>query len=101
MGTNRIGGTLNKCYQISQDYNSYYWDVDEVECDDIYKSALRYEHLSSKSIKSINKALQEHWEKIRLINEGSTFFPTKSSATSTKLCPHVSINKFYLARDFF
>lgn len=66
VGTNRIGGTLNKCYQISQDYHSYYWDIDEVECDDIYKSALRYEHLSSKSIKSINKALQEHWEKLGL-----------------------------------
>ena len=60
LGTNKAGGTLNKCYDISEDYN-YNWDIDEIDSEEIYETALRYEQLTPKSIKKINNALKEHW----------------------------------------
>lgn len=64
LGTNKVGGTLNKCYRIY--YDDYEWDSYDVQCDDIYKTGLGYEQLSTKSIGKINKALRKYWNSLGL-----------------------------------
>ena len=66
VGTNKVGGTINKCYNIYyNDYSQKWTNYDET-CEDIYKTGAGYEQLSSNSIKNINKALQRYWENLGL-----------------------------------
>lgn len=60
IGTNKVGGTINKCYKIYLWDNE--WESDEKKCKYIYKTGLSYEQLSSNSIKKINQAMQKYWE---------------------------------------
>lgn len=66
LGTNKVGGTINNCYQIYYSNYESDWDDSKKNCEDIYKSGLGYEQLSTKSIKNINKAIQRHWENLGL-----------------------------------
>lgn len=66
VGTNKAGGTINKCYNVYySDYNQKWTSYDEA-CEDIYKTGMGYEQLSSDNIKNINKALQRYWKNLGL-----------------------------------
>ena len=66
VGTNKVGGTINKCYRIY--YSDYMekWNNRDEDCEDIYQTSKGYEELSSVNIKNINNALQEYWENLGL-----------------------------------
>ena len=66
IGTNKVGGTINKCYEIYYSDYSQEWTNYEESCEDIYKTGMGYEQLSSDNIKNINKALQKYWENLGL-----------------------------------
>lgn len=66
IGTNKVGGTINKCYEIYYSDYSQKWNNYDKTCEDIYKSGIGYEQLSSNSIKNINKALQKYWNNLGL-----------------------------------
>ena len=66
IGTNKVGGTINKCYEIYHSDYSQKWNNYNETCEDIYKSGVGYEQLSSNSIKNINKALQKYWNNLGL-----------------------------------
>ena len=66
IGTNKVGGTINKCYEIYYSDYSQEWTNYEESCEDIYKTGMGYEQLSSNNIKNINKALQKYWENLGL-----------------------------------
>lgn len=66
IGTNKVGGTINKCYEIYYSDYSQKWNNYSETCEDIYKSGNGYEQLSSNSIKNINKALQKYWSNLGL-----------------------------------
>lgn len=66
IGTNKVGGTINKCYEIYYSDYSQEWTNYSEACEDIYKTGMGYEQLSSDSVKNINKALQKYWENLGL-----------------------------------
>lgn len=66
IGTNKVGGTINKCYEIYYSNYSQEWNNYNETCEDIYKTGMGYEQLPTKSIKKINKALQKYWNNLGL-----------------------------------
>ena len=66
IGTNKVGGTINKCYEIYYSNYSQEWNNYNETCEDIYKTGMGYEQLPAKSIKKINKALQKYWNNLGL-----------------------------------
>lgn len=66
LGTNKVGGIINKCYTIYHSNYTNEWTSYEKNCNDIYKSGLEYEQLSTKSIKKINKSIQKYWNNLGL-----------------------------------
>lgn len=66
IGTNKVGGTINKCYEIYYSDYSQEWINYSEACENIYKTGMGYEQLSSDSVKNINKALQKYWENLGL-----------------------------------
>lgn len=66
IGTNKVGGTINKCYKIYYSDYSQKWNNYDMNCEDIYKSGVSYKQLSSTSIKKINKSLQKYWNNLGL-----------------------------------
>lgn len=66
LGTNKVGGIINKCYKIYYSNYTNEWSNYEEDCNDIYKSGLGYEQLSTKSIKKINKSIQKYWNNLGL-----------------------------------
>lgn len=65
-GTNKVSGTINKCYQIYySDYNNS-WTSWAKDCDVLNKTGRSYEKLSRKSIKNINNALTDYWKGLGL-----------------------------------
>lgn len=66
IGTNKVGGTINKCYEIYYSNYSQKWNNYNETCEDIYKTGMGYEQLPTKSIKKINKALQKYWNNLGL-----------------------------------
>lgn len=66
IGTNKVGGTINKCYEIYYSDYRQKWNNYSESCGDIYKSGNGYEQLSSNSIKNINKALKKYWDNLGL-----------------------------------
>ena len=66
VGTNKVGGRINKCYNIYYNDYSQEWTNYSEACEDIYKNSAGYEQLSSDSVKNINKALQKYWENLGL-----------------------------------
>lgn len=66
IGTNKVGGTINKCYEIYYSNYNQEWNNYNETCEDIYKTGMGYEQLPTKSIKKINKALQKYWNNLGL-----------------------------------
>ena len=66
IGTNKVGRTINKCYEIYYSNYSQEWNNYNETCEDIYKTGMGYEQLPAKSIKKINKALQKYWNNLGL-----------------------------------
>lgn len=61
-GTNKIGGTINKCYwSYYNDYNNSWTFSEQSNCNDLNKTGINIEKLSIKSIKNINKNLKSYW----------------------------------------
>lgn len=65
-GTNKIGGTINKCYEIYYRSSTSSWNNWDTNCSDMNKSSNGYEKLSKESIKKINTSLKKHWKKLGL-----------------------------------
>ena len=66
IGTNKVGGTINKCYKIYYNDYSQEWNNYDENCEGIYKNGIGYEQLTTKSIKKINKAIQKYWNNLGL-----------------------------------
>ena len=66
IGTNKVGGTINKCYEIYYSDYSQEWNNYDENCEGIYKNGIGYEQLTTKSIKKINKAIQKYWNNLGL-----------------------------------
>ena len=66
IGTNKVGGTINKCYKIYYSDYSQEWNNYDENCEGIYKNGIGYEQLTTKSIKKINKAIQKYWNNLGL-----------------------------------
>lgn len=65
-GTNKVSGTINKCYHIYYSDYEKAWDSRDEECSRIYKSGTGYEQLSKTSIKNINLAIKDYWGELGL-----------------------------------
>lgn len=65
-GTNKVGGTINKCYWSYYSSYSNKWSTYENSCSDLEKTGTNKKRLSSKSIKNINKELKKYWQNLGL-----------------------------------
>ena len=65
-GTNKVGGTINKCYRsYYSDYKND-WSTYDTDCNDLNSTGTNKKRLSPKSIKKINDNFKKYWKNLGL-----------------------------------